>query len=250
MKILEGLDKEKFTEEFLKAYLQDGFTAMTKREIDLLILRLLVDHKDGWSWENPPNAFEMAQALKAKRTRLRSMMDELSFRMFTDDDEARKRLRKIIEDRIREEGDDIFEDSRVRIQIEDGFLREYAKDLVQKDYGIVDSSFNSSIIVLSGDKFLALVFEVISDAARDRIAQELEEHRQSLHARENQNLFRMFIEQAVKGAGGEAGKQAVQLGITALTGGGDRLPGLVKWFIEKMKKDEGDPEPQAEVVEA
>lgn len=249
MKILDGLDKEKFTEEFLKAYLQDGFTAMTKREIDLLILRLLVDHKDGWSWENPPNAFEMAQALKAKRTRLRSMMDELSFRMFADDDQARKRLRKIIEDRIREEGDDIFEDSRVRIQIEDGFLREYAKDLVQKDYGIVDSSFNSSIIILSGDKFLALVFEVISDDARGRIAQELEEHRKSLHARDNQNLFRMFIEQAVKGAGGEAGKQAVKLGITALTGGGDRLPGLVKWFIDKMKKDEGDPEPQAEVVE-
>lgn len=46
MKILQGLDKEKFTEAFLKAYLQDGFTAMTKREIDLLVLRLLVDHRE------------------------------------------------------------------------------------------------------------------------------------------------------------------------------------------------------------
>jgi hypothetical protein len=39
MKILQGLDKEKFTEAFLKAYLQDGFTAMTKREMRITIQR-------------------------------------------------------------------------------------------------------------------------------------------------------------------------------------------------------------------
>ena len=248
MKNLTGLDKTKFTEEFLEAYLKDGFAAMTKREIDLLVLRLLVDHKDGWSWENPPNAFEMAQVLKAKRTRLRSMMDELSFRMFADGDHARMRLRKIIEDRIRQEGDDIFEEGRVRIQIEDGFLREYAKDLIQKNYGIVDSSFNSSLIVLSGDKFLALVFEVISDTDRDRVTRELEQHWQSLQARDNQAIFTMFIEQAVRGAGREAGRQALKLGITALTGGGDRLPGLVKWFVDKMNQDDAEGNPQGEVM--
>ncbi len=45
MKILQGPDKEKFNESFLKAYLQDEFTAMTKREIDHPVLRLLVDHR-------------------------------------------------------------------------------------------------------------------------------------------------------------------------------------------------------------
>jgi hypothetical protein len=93
MKILEGLDKAAFTDAFLTAYLQDGFAAMSKREIDLLVLRLVVDHKECWSWESPPNAFEMAKALRAKRTRLRSMMDELSFRMLADEENAKRRLR-------------------------------------------------------------------------------------------------------------------------------------------------------------
>ena len=249
MQILDGLDKDAFANEFLNAYLADGFTTMTKREIDLLILKLIVKHRDGWSWDNPPTAFEMAQNLRAKRSRLRSMMDELSFRDLADVNEAAKRLRRVIEDRIREDGEKIFDDDKVRIQIEDGFLREYAKDLVQKDYGIVDSSFNSAIIVLSGDKFLALVFEILPKAAREKIEEELDKHRKDLNGAANQKLFRIFIEQAVKGAGSEVGKQAVTLGFTALAGGLEKLPALVQWFIKRLKKDEAGDDAQDDDLE-
>ena len=234
MSIWDTLDHEAFAKAFLAAYLENGFTTMTKREIDLLVLRLLVSHSEGVSWENPPSAFDLSQELRVKRSRVRSMMDELSFRLMADGAQARKRLKKIIEDRIREEGDNLFEAGRVRLQIEDGFLREFAKELVQKDYGIVDSSFNTSIIVLSGDKFLALVFEVMPEAPRAKIEQELNRHRDELHATSEKRLFRLFIEQAVKGAGTEGGKQAVRLGVTALSGGTSELPSLVQWFIDKM----------------
>ena len=242
MTISDDLQLEKFAREFLDDYLEHGFTAMGKREIDLLVLRLIVELSEGWSWEDPPTAFELSQKLRAKRSRIRSMMDELSFRHLADEDRARKRLRKVIEDRIREEGDQVFEESRVRLQIEDGFLREFAKDLVQKDYGIVDSSFNSSIIVLSGDKFLALVFEVLPDGAREKVEEELTQHKEELAATEQKGLFRMFIEQAVKGAGAEGGKQAVRFGVAALTGGTSELGGFVDWFMKKMRgEDAGDP---------
>lgn len=233
------LDHEKFAKEFLNAYLEHGFTTMTKREIDLLVLRLLVQNREKWDWDNPPSAFELSQSLRAKRSRLRSMMDELSFRHLADEDRARDRLRKIIEDRVREEGEELFENTRVRLQIEDGFLREFAKDMVQRDYGIVDSSFNSSILVLSGDKFLALVFEVMPTSAREKIQEELEKHKTDLHATEKANLFRLFIEHAVKGGGSEVGKQSVRFGVAALTGGTSELPGFVSWFIDKMKGSEG-----------
>ncbi len=240
MSIKDDLNHEAFAQAFLEAYLENGFTAMTKREIDLLVLRLLVTHSEGFSWEDPPSAFELAQQLRAKRSRIRSMMDELSFRHLADEAKAQKRLKKIIEDRIREEGDALFEDSRVRLQIEDGFLREYAKDLVQKDYGIVDSSFNTSIIVLSGDKFLALVFEVMPETPREKIEEELKRHQAQLHATSDKGLFRLFIEHAVKGAGAEGGKQAVRLGVAALTGGTSELPGLVQWFVDRMKRADAD----------
>jgi hypothetical protein len=249
MTIADNLQLEAFAREFLDAYFEHGFTTMGKREIDLLVLRLIIEHSEGWSWEDPPTAFELSQKLRAKRSRIRSMMDELSFRHLADEDRARIRLRKVIEDRIREDGDQVFEESRVRIQIEDGFLREFAKDLVQKDYGIVDSSFNSSIIVLSGDKFLALVFEVLPESAREKVEKELERHKEELSATKQRGLFRMFIEQAVKGAGAEGGKQAVRFGVAALTGGAFEVGGFVDWFMQKMRgEDPGDP-PAAESVE-
>jgi hypothetical protein len=240
MKLTEEIDLEAFAKAFLETYLENGYTTMPKREIDLLVLRLLIEHRESWSWEEPPSAFALSQELRATRSKMRSMMDEISFRHLANEDTARKRLRKIITDRVREEGEELFENNKVRIQIEDGFLREFAKDLVQKDFGIVDSSFNSSILVLSGDKFLAIAFEVMPESAREKIETELNEHKEALHAQDNQNLVRLFFEHAVKGAGNEVGKQAINLGVTALTGGTDKLPGIVKWFIDKMKSDDSD----------
>ena len=238
MKILEGLDKEKFTEEFLQVYLQDGFTAMTKREIDLLILRLLVDHKDGWSWENPPNAFEMAQALKAKRTRLRSMMDELSFRNQMDDEVAKERLRQIILDRVGPESDTTFEGATVRIQIEDGYLREFAKSLVQEDLGIVDTSFDRSIMSLSASKFLGLVGALVNENTRAHMETELKKHQDQLPKNEKQGIWKIFLESFVKSAGTELGKKAVKLGAAALTGGLSEVSDI----IDSIFKDESAPD--------
>lgn len=177
---------------------------------------------------------------------MRSMMNEISFRHLADEDTARKRLRKIITDRVREEGEELFENSWVRIRIEEGFLRELAKHLVQKDFGIVDSSFNSWILVLSGDKFLAIAFEVMPESARKKIEAELEKHKEALHAQDNQNLVRLFFEHAVKGAGYEVCKQAINLGVTALTGGTDKLPEIVKWLINRVKSNEGSDEGSVE----
>jgi len=237
MKILEKLDKEKFTEQFLKAYLQDGFTAMTKREIDLLILRLLVDHKEGWSWEDPPNAFEMAKALKAKRTRLRSMMDELSFRNQTDDEGAKAKLRRIILDRVGPDSDATFDGGTVRLQIEDGYLREFAKSLVQEDLGIVDTSFDRSIMTLSASKFLGLVGTLISEDTRNHMEAELAKHRDQLPKNEKQGIWRIFLESLVKSAGTELGKKAVKLGAAALTGGLSEISDIV----DSIFKNESTP---------
>lgn len=232
MKILEGLDAAKFTEEFLKAYLQDGFTAMSKREVDLLILRLLVDHKEGWSWENPPNAFEMAKVLKAKRTRLRSMMDELSFRNQMDDEAAKERLQRIILDRVGPDSDATFEGATVRLQIEDGYLREFAKSLVQDDLGIVDTSFDRSIMTLSAPKFLGLVGTLVSDDTRSHMEAELAKHRDQLPKNDRQGIWKIFLESFVKSAGTELGKKAIKLGAAALTGGLSEVSEIIESIFE------------------
>lgn len=241
MKILEDLDRNKFAEEFLEAYLQDGFTAMTKREIDFLVLQLLVKHKKGWDWKNPPNAFELAKALKAKRTRLRSMMDELSFRTQMDDETAKERLRQIILDRVGPKSDATFDGGTVRMQIEDGYLREFAKSLVYEDLGIVDTSFDRSIMTLSASKFLGLVGTLVNEETRSHMEAALEKHRDQLPDNEKQGIWRIFLENFVKSAGTELGKKAVELGAMALTGGLSEISIIIdSIFTDKSAPSQGE----------
>ncbi|MEO3430711.1 hypothetical protein AAFN88_17790 [Pelagibius sp. CAU 1746] len=229
MSKLGKMDYDPFAREFLKAYLEDGFANMPKREIDLLVLRLLVEHTEGWSWDDPPSAFELARTLRAKRGRLRSMLDELSFRNAADEERAKARLHHLLKN-----GEKDIEGNRVRVQIEDGYLREYAKSLVQADFGIVDTSFDRSIVTLSGDKFLLLVAEVMGDEAKKEFEKELKKHRKELGAaKDKEGLLKTFLREFVKSAGKEAGKKSIKLGAAALTGGLSEIPDLIDSLLRK-----------------
>lgn len=219
MKALERLNKAKFAEDFLTAYLQDGFASMTKKELDLLVLRLLVDHREGWSWADPPNAFEMAKTLKAKRTRLRSMMDELSFRMLADEERAKERLKVLIEKQCEAKDDVLTRSGTIRLQIEDGFLREYAKSLVQEDFGIVDTSFDRSIIALSEAKLLSLIAHLFNDDQKEELQRQLLASRIKLGGDGSKSTWRNFLDGVATGAGEKIGETAVRYGLAALSGG-------------------------------
>ena len=226
MSFLDKLDHTAFSREFLHAYLNEGFTSLPKREIDLLILRLLLTHVNDWSETAPPPAFALAKVLKAKRGRIRSMLDELSFRNAGDQESTNRRLHEILS-----KGEQDIEKNKVRIQIEDAYLREYAKSIVQADFGIVDSSFDRSIISLSGDKFLMLVTEVMVAKERRIFEEKLEKHKKDLKGKEKEGLLNTFLQEFVKSAGTEAGKKAISLGAATLTGGLSEIPGLIDSFF-------------------
>lgn len=235
MSFLDNLDHATFSREFLDAYLDDGFTSMPKREIDLLVLRLLLTHVKNWSADAPPPAFTLAQALKAKRARIRSMLDELSFRNADNQESVNRRLHEILENHEKD-----IENNKVRIQIEDGYLREYAKSIVHADFGIVDSSFDRSIISLSGDKFLTLVTGVMGSDQHKKFEEELNRYKKDLKGKKGESLLRTFLREFVKSAGNAAGKKAISLGAAALTGGLSEIPDLIdSFFIEAAGASKG-----------
>ena len=231
MSSLDKIDHEKFAEAFLEAYLKDGFANMPKREIDLLVLRLLVEFAEGWSWEEPPSAFELAQELRAKRGRFRSMLDELSFRNAANEKQIKARLHRLLE---KSEHD--IDGNKVKVQIEDGYLREYAKNLIHADFGIVDTSFDRSIVTLSGDKFLLLITKVMGSEAEQTFNKELEKYRDRFSGgTDEKNLFNIFWQDFVRSAGEEAGKKAIRLGAAILTGGLSDIPKLFRLLLDSDK---------------
>lgn len=222
-------DHRTFLNDFLNRYLEHGFTSLSKKETDLLILQLLLRYHPEWSEDNPPNAFELAKALRVKRGKIRSMLDELSFRNSGNEDLILRKLRELLKNAEIE-----FDNNKVRMQIEDAYIREYAKDIVHKDYGMTDTSFNRSIITLSGDKFLALVSEVVSDDKLEEFKNKLETN---LPSTERSSLVRVFLENFVSSAGKEAGKKAIKLGTILLDGGLSELSEVIESIKRLGSKD-------------
>lgn len=232
----DGLDLEAFAKDFLDAYLENGFLAMPKKEIDLTILELLIKHHETWNLADPPTAFQLAQQLRAKRQRVRSMLDEISFRNAGDDEWAKKRLRDLL---VKSERD--VEGNKVKIEIEDGYIREYAKSLVRKHFGIVDTSFNQAIVTVSGQKFMLLVAEVMPEDARKKIEDELRKHRDQLKpSAEGKSLLRLFLENFVISAGKEGGQKSVRLAFAAATSGLSEIPGIIRSFFRNGDNEEAE----------
>jgi len=222
---------ELFATKFLEAYLALGFGNMPKREIDLLILRLLVECDEDLSWDNPPTAFMLAQQLGVKHGKLRSMMDELSYRRPAEvrDALARAMLRQtLIAQDVESAG------NFVKIQVEDAYVREYAKSLVKDAGGIVDASFDRSIISLSADRYLVLAAEIAGESERKRLADALKNEisnksDRTLTAEERRQEIRHEFLKAVAGqAGKELTSNMFKLGKLLLTGGTSEIVELAK----------------------
>lgn len=213
MKLIDDIDLDIFAGGFLESYLKEGFASLPKREIDLLILKLLLKNKAAWKVARP-TAFELAKQLKVKRGRVLSMLDELSYRQ-ADENEALAKLVDILTsiDPVSAAG------HQVKFQVEDGFVRECAKEIIRDDYGVVDTSFDSTIVTLSSDKFFFLASKLVDTKKQERLKKDLEKYAGSIGPSSEESIAKVFARNFVAGAGKEAGTRAVRLGFTLLTGG-------------------------------
>jgi len=70
---------EKFVNEFIDEYMHDGFASLTRNDIDILILHLLIKYGElePGNW-NKPDYEQLAIELKASEQEIRNIMSELS----------------------------------------------------------------------------------------------------------------------------------------------------------------------------
>ncbi len=217
------VDLDKFADEFLVEYMKEGFTSLPKKEIDLLVLSLLLNLKRSWG-EPRPAAFELAKQLGVKRGRILSMLDDLSYRQ-ADEDKAEEKLIQALKH------SEIVgtSENQVKFQIEDGFVRECAKQIIRDDYGVVDTSFDRTVITLSPDKFLFLVSHLLDNEQQTKtvLLNKLEEAKDKFGSPERESLVKEFTRNFVAGAGNEVGRKAVRLGFALLTGGASEVSDAV-----------------------
>ena len=212
--LAKTLKNTKFVESFLDSYIRNGYGSLPKREIDLLILNLLIENIPTWK-SNRPSNYELSRQLRISPRRIQSTLDELSYRDAKKDDAwCKKQLKEILKKAEKIEDKEI-----VRFQIDDGLVRDYATMLIRRSYGIVDTSFNTSIIKLSAEKFSFLALTVADEKDSKKFLRGIPRLKEYQDHQKSKKPFRLFVDSFAKAAGEQAGKKLINLGFTVLTGG-------------------------------
>tara|TARA_Y100001001_G_scaffold164846_1_gene199539 strand:- start:4903 stop:5661 length:759 start_codon:yes stop_codon:yes gene_type:complete len=207
-------DAVSFAREFLEKYTAVGFGALSKREVDLLLIQLLHKHLQGFQDKSD---FDAALILRTTKRKVRGLRDEVSFREARSEDYLNVNLRNELKRAEVLPG----EHGTVKIQLDDAVLRGYAEKIVRSEFGIVDSSFNSAILQLSGEKYLLLCLTVLTPDERAQAERALEGLYPDQPRAEGQNgsLFAQLRRAFVMGAGEQAGKLCVSGAMALVTGG-------------------------------
>ena len=102
-----------------------------------------------------------------------------------------------------------------------GLVRDFAVAQVRAGYGIVDHSFNSAIIKLTGDKFAALAIELMGADEQEKLLAEISEpdRKKEQDEQVTKSPIRLFVDAFATKAGETAGKKSVDLGFAIITGG-------------------------------
>ena len=195
---------QNFGQLFIEEYLSGGLGRMQKRDIDILMLYLLL--KDG-QYQFPQDIFKAARDLKLTETKVRNLYQEVQLRyQQLKEDDAKKALVAIIEKKAFE-----LRGERLVFIVRDPMLGQFFQEWVASVDGFTDSSFNPNLVSIDKSVFRDVLDKI---AVKDfgKFPAELD----ALNQENNRNtLLDMFMEELVKASGSKTGEVA----ITALASG-------------------------------
>jgi len=225
-----------FIDKFLGEYLNRGFGSMSKRDIDVLVMYLLMDLTD----LNDESNFNLSIKLKLTETKIKNLKYE-----------ANLKYSKSLEDKIKNEFLELLgkaklqvigKETWISIVVEDTFLRSAIKAKVKENGSFTDSSFNSEIVKIGTDDF-AYLMDVFSDPEEKKITQKkiIDLIKVSEDDISFKKLFGLFLAKVVESSGNAIGKQGVALGISYLTGGAsivDQIFDTLKSYIDPANSND------------
>ncbi len=155
---------DNFADEFLHHYLKNGIGALSKTDVDALVMHLLdkYSHANGVPLAQYSNQV-VSQTLRAPATKIKKLRYDAGLKYGGRvEDEARRRFVQALNKAALE-----LDGNRVVLIIEDALAKNWIQGQI-KEHGIVfDGSFNSEIVrIHPGDFFRVLEALLDTDAVR------------------------------------------------------------------------------------
>jgi hypothetical protein len=144
-------DTKGFVSDFLQEYLSDGLGAKNKREIDILIMNLLMKYGDLAAKSNQ----ELSIMLRATESRVKSLRYEARLKYPPDAEYVKREFLYIL---LRSQFD--FARGKIVFAIEDEFLRHAIQGQLKTKGMFADSSFNTEIVKIDRSSLEAVIGEL------------------------------------------------------------------------------------------
>jgi hypothetical protein len=139
-------------ESFLASYANPSFGVLPKAEIDLLVVKLLIEIG---GIPDDPGAYELASVLKVTSAKARSLVYARSLRIESPIT-LESRLRKVLSRPIVQKAGEVFV-----LDVENPVVLDYLKSKVRMLGYLSDGSFSPNVVKLSLDAMSALIEEYI-----------------------------------------------------------------------------------------
>ena len=159
----EDINKEEFFDRFVEEYFRKGLGTLNKKDIDILILKLILD-QIGEVHDQELDVFQLSRKLKISITKLRALIKEVQIRYGQIDEEIVKRRLIYLFSRKRW----IIEGRYIQLSIIDPMLRDYLSEMIFNLNSFADYSFNPEILKIEIEVFITILIK-LSDKSLDEI---------------------------------------------------------------------------------
>jgi hypothetical protein len=233
MTLSSSLEFQKFAQVFLPNYLVGGLGSLSKRELDLLVLRAYLEAKMGLPIQaaiTKADPYQLGRDLNIRASRIRTMLDDLRYRYPPLEDELRSQLSEALR-----KGEIGPGKNSLRIQIDDMLLRDYVRKFVRDIFGIVDTSFDRTIISLTPENFLALAVWTQDPDTKKKIEEKLQEIelKPDTEAPKEERVH-WFIKKIGEGAATQLGKEIIVNASKMINSDGESLVDHVVSLFQKL----------------
>ena len=191
-------DSNSFCEQFFAKFLENGFGALPKRELEIYLLHLLLEDGQFKNEKGLIDFHEMSLALKMTETKVRNLVYEIELKYQKPIDFSNA-LINLVEKQSYEVD---LSRNAIKFAIQSPLLKQAFEYEVRKLGGVSDGSFAKHLITIKAETFAKLLNRLYGDQVDskilDRIAVQLKENETP-----KAGLFRLFAEEFVKTSGGK-----------------------------------------------
>ena len=221
------LKKTDFIEELLNGYISQGFGQMPARQMQLLILELLT--KKISNWEKNPPVWDMSRKLRISPKRLRGLLDDIAY-MDTEktDDWCAAELKDILSN----DREIVPNGEAIRVQIDDGLVRDYAISQVRKRFGLVDFGMNSAIIELSSKKFAMLAMALLEKNEGEKLIEAIGQKNNGTS--KDRAAYKLFIDVLSNAAGKASGTILMEVACSLVSDKVEETIDIVKELVNNI----------------